>query len=127
MKKVFFCMVAGTMILFACNKPAKQETGVAADDSTKHACCMAKKDSASCCASKAAVQIADDISIAFDKAADTAELNFKGETATLKGDSVASGIQYSNDVFKYVEHHGETIITKKGEVVFKKGEDVVPK
>jgi hypothetical protein len=54
----------------------------------------------------------------FDNAANTALLIFNGEIIEMKGDTVASGIQYSNAHYEYREWQGEITLKKDGEVVF---------
>lgn len=56
----------------------------------------------------------------FDNAAGTATFVFNKDTILLKQDTTASGIQYSNENYKFTEHHGEATLTKDGNVVFTK-------
>ena len=56
----------------------------------------------------------------FDNAAGTATFVFNKDTIHLKQDTMASGIQYSNEHYKFNEHQGEATLTKDGNVVFAK-------
>lgn len=48
----------------------------------------------------------------------TVTFTLNGETIKLKADTVASGIQYSNDEYVFTEHQGKAILKKNGKVVF---------
>ena len=56
----------------------------------------------------------------FNNTKSTAVFTLNGEDIRMKQDTMASGIQYSNDHYKYVEHQGTMTLTKDGEVIFKK-------
>lgn len=56
----------------------------------------------------------------FNNTNETAVLVFEGDTILLTQDVMASGIQYSNELFNYTEHQGHATLTKDGEVIFEK-------
>lgn len=56
----------------------------------------------------------------FDNTAGTAIFVFDKDTIHLKQDTMASGIQYSNEHYKFNEHQGEATLTKDGNVIFTK-------
>ncbi len=58
------------------------------------------------------------LNMKFDNTAGTATFVFDTDTILLKQDTMASGIQYSNENYTFTEHHSEAILTKNGTVVF---------
>lgn len=54
----------------------------------------------------------------FDNTDNTAKFTLNDETIELKADTMASGIQYSNDEYVYTEHQGKGVLKKNGRVVF---------
>ncbi|GHV43435.1 hypothetical protein FACS1894180_2500 [Bacteroidia bacterium] len=108
-KLIIFSVVALSFGMFACNKPAQK-----AEDVTDTIFAQSV-DTA-----KITNKISENFTIVFDNASNTAELTFDGAKATLKGDTVASGIQFSNATFKYIEHQGEIVLTRNDTVVFEK-------
>lgn len=60
------------------------------------------------------------LDMAFDNASETATFVFGQDTILLTQDVMASGIQYSNDQYIFVEHQGNATLSKDGEVVFEK-------
>ncbi|MDQ3291399.1 MAG: MliC family protein [Bacteroidota bacterium] len=54
----------------------------------------------------------------FNNAANTMEIQFKGETITLQGQPTGSGIKYANDHFTYTEWQGNSTLEKDGVIVF---------
>jgi len=54
----------------------------------------------------------------YDNTKGTAKFKLNDETIELTADTVASGIQYSNDDYVYTEHQGKGILKKNGKVVF---------
>lgn len=56
----------------------------------------------------------------FDNTAGTATFIFNKDTIHLKQDTMASGIQYSNEHYRFNEHHSKATLTKDGNVVFTK-------
>ena len=68
------------------------------------------------------------IDMAFNNTKSTATMQLNGETIELKQDTTASGISYSNEHYKYVEHQGDIAITKDGKVIFQNKEiEATPK
>ncbi|MDR2802492.1 MAG: MliC family protein [Prevotellaceae bacterium] len=58
------------------------------------------------------------LEMSFNNDDNTALFVFNGEIIEMKGDTVASGIKYSNDHYEFVEWHGEITLAKDGKVVF---------
>lgn len=58
------------------------------------------------------------LEMSFDDEDNTAFFVFNGEIIELKGDTMASGIKYSNAQYEFTEWHGEITLKKDGEVVF---------
>lgn len=58
------------------------------------------------------------LEMTFNNSKDVATLVFNGEVIDLKGDTMASGIKYSNKNYEYVEHQGDIQLKKDGTVVF---------
>lgn len=54
----------------------------------------------------------------FNKTKGTAEMKLNGETIEMKQDTTASGIQFSNDQYKYTEWQGNITLKKGDKVVF---------
>jgi len=60
----------------------------------------------------------DRLDMLFNNNLHTATLFYKGETIELKGDTMASGIKYSNPDYQFTEWHGEIELKKDGKPVF---------
>jgi membrane-bound inhibitor of C-type lysozyme len=60
------------------------------------------------------------IQMSFDNKNGTATMIFMEDTTVLHQDTTASGIKYSNSVYRYNEWHGEVVLEKDGKVVFTK-------
>lgn len=60
----------------------------------------------------------DKLDMTFNNTRNTASFVFKGETILLKADTVASGIQFSNDKYLFIEHQGKAQLKKDGKIVF---------
>jgi membrane-bound inhibitor of C-type lysozyme len=56
--------------------------------------------------------------MSFNNTQNTATLVLNNETIELKGDTVASGIQFSNGQYVFTEHHGDVTLTKDSKTVF---------
>ena len=55
----------------------------------------------------------------YDNANHDATFVLKGEAITLKQDTTASGLKYSNAEYEYTEHQGKLTLKKGGKVVFR--------
>lgn len=62
------------------------------------------------------------LTLKFDKARKTCEIEFDGEKAELTQQRMASGIKYSNDHYVYTEWHGEIRLYKDRKLVFSHGD-----
>ncbi|SKB56533.1 hypothetical protein SAMN05660226_02015 [Parapedobacter luteus] len=60
----------------------------------------------------------DTLTMTFDKAAGIAMFILKSDTIWLEADATASGVRYSNDRYRYTEHHGVLRLTKDGQPLF---------
>ncbi|MDR3351251.1 MAG: MliC family protein [Prevotellaceae bacterium] len=58
------------------------------------------------------------LEMSFDNESNSALFVFNGEIIEMTGDTVASGIKYSNDHYEFVEWHGEITLKKDGQEVF---------
>ncbi|MDR2358757.1 MAG: MliC family protein [Prevotellaceae bacterium] len=59
------------------------------------------------------------LEMSFDEENNTALFVFNGEIIEMKGDTMASGIKYSNPQYEYTEWHGEMTLKKDGKEVFR--------
>lgn len=113
MKNVILIMCCALLVSFtSCNKKVKKEsveaTEVVTSKPSDDVTATVKNDKG------------ETLKVKFDKVAGTAEMEFKGEKFTLKQDTMASGIKYSNDKYVYSEWHGEITLKKDGQTIFEK-------
>ena len=58
--------------------------------------------------------------MAYDNARHRATFVLAGKVITLRQDTTASGIRYSNPLYEYTEHQGQLTLKKGGKLIFSK-------
>lgn len=102
MKKHFLWIAAVAIALFStsCNSKSKQESSDELIESTVTS------------------TTGQQLEATFDKANELVTIIFEGDTAVLKQQPSASGINYKNDTYEYTEWQNEIELLKNGVVVF---------
>lgn len=102
MKKHFIWIAAVAIAIFStsCNSKSKQESSDELIESTVTS------------------TTGQQLEATFDTANELVTIIFEGDTAVLKQQPSASGINYKNDTYEYTEWQNEIELLKNGEVIF---------
>lgn len=112
-KKILFIAAVAGAILVSCggNNSPKQQHSDSLDKTTSLIDNLAQS---------AVVDSAGSIlEMSFNEEDNTALFVFNGEIIEMQGDTMASGIRYSNAHYVYTEWHGEMTLQKDGKEVFR--------
>ncbi|MDR1516912.1 MAG: MliC family protein [Dysgonamonadaceae bacterium] len=111
-KKILTIALLSGFIFASCKNAPKQEAAPA--ETTPVETALTEEIVTDSVADKNGVKLY----LSFNNTQNTASLVLNGDTVELKGDTVASGIRYSNAQYVFTEHQGNITLTKDGTTVF---------